>query len=202
MRVGILGGTFDPIHNGHLEAARAGLECGELDEVLLVPAGRPPHKQDIIATAADRLEMCRLAASDLDRVGVWDWEVRRQATSFTVETLLAFRSWRPADEPLLVLGWDAAREIRTWHQPEAVLQLAGLVIVGRPGLPAPTPVTLLQAGLDPGRVRLCPISTPNVAATRIRRLAAGGASLAGLVPASVAAYVRERGLYRSPGQPA
>lgn len=196
MRVGILGGTFDPIHNGHLEAARAGLECGELDEVLLVPAGRPPHKRDIIAPARDRLEMCRLAAGSLERVGVWDWEVNRDEPSYTAETLRAFRAWRPADVPALVLGWDAAREIRTWYQPAVVLELATLVVVARPGLAAPTRAALVRAGLDPARVSLCPISTPNVTATRIRRLAAAGRSLAGLVPPAVADYVRQRALYR------
>ncbi len=194
-RVGLMGGTFDPIHQGHLEAAAAALDCADLDEVLLVPAGKPPHKRSTRASAADRLEMCRLAASGRAGLGVWDWEARRSGPSYTVDTLRAFRAERPADEPFLVLGWDAARDLRSWRQPEAVLQLAGLVVVARPGLDSPTPVALRAAGIDPDRVILCLVGTPDVAATRIRRRAARQESLDGLVPASVEDYIRQRGLY-------
>jgi nicotinate-nucleotide adenylyltransferase len=190
-----MGGTFDPIHLGHLEAAEASRECAGLDEVLLVPAGRPPHKRDTRASAEDRLAMVRLAVDARPGLGVWDWEVHRQGPSYTVETLENFRRDRPADEPYLVLGWDAAREIRSWHEPDQVLGLARLVVVGRPGLDSPTPEAMRMAGIEPRRVTLCLIGTPDIAATWIRRQAAAGRSLAGLVPKTVEAYIRERGLY-------
>jgi nicotinate-nucleotide adenylyltransferase len=193
--VGLLGGTFDPIHLGHLEAAAAALECARLDEVLLVPAGRPPHKRGTIASAGDRLEMCRLAAAGRPGIGVWDWEALRPGPSYTVETLRAFRSERPADNPFLVLGWDAAHDIGTWREYQKVLDLARLVVVGRPGLAPPDAGALRSAGIDPARVTLCLVGTPDVAATRIRRLAARGQSLAGLVPAPVESYIRSCGLY-------
>jgi nicotinate-nucleotide adenylyltransferase len=194
-RVGLMGGTFDPIHQGHLEAATAALECAALDEILLVPAGKPPHKRGTRASAGDRLEMSRLAAAGRAGFGVWDWEARRSGPSYTVDTLRAFRAERPADEPFLVLGWDAARDLRSWRQPEAVLQLAGLVVVARPGLDSPTPEALRAAGIDPDRVILCLVATPDVAATSIRRRASRHESLDGLVPAAVEDYIQQRGLY-------
>jgi nicotinate-nucleotide adenylyltransferase len=194
-RIGILGGTFDPIHLGHLAAAATAIECGALDRLLLVPAGRPPHKGDALASVEDRLAMCRLAAADLPGAEVWDWEARRTGPSYTVETLRAFHSERPQDEPVLVLGWDAARDLRKWHQPEEVLAFARLLIVNRPGLTAPTEADLRSAGVDPGRATICLAATPDVAATRIRSLAERGESLAGLVPAAVETYIRAQGLY-------
>jgi nicotinate-nucleotide adenylyltransferase len=194
-RIGLMGGTFDPIHEGHLEAATAALDCAQLELVLLVPAGRPPHKRGTRASAADRLEMSRLAAAGRPGLGVWDWEALRSDPSYTVDTLRTFRAERPADEPFLILGWDAARDLRSWREPEAVLRLAELVVVARPGLDSPTPDALRAAGIDPDRVILCLVGTPDVAATSIRRRAARHESLDGLVPARVEDYIRERGLY-------
>jgi nicotinate-nucleotide adenylyltransferase len=197
MKVGILGGTFDPIHLGHLAAAETALECAGLDSLLLVPAGRPPHKGEALASVEDRLAMCRLAAAELPGASVWDWEARRSGPSYTVDTLVAFRAERPEDEPYLVLGWDAARDLPKWHRPQEVLSLARLVVVGRPGLNAPGDDDLREAGLDPRRVILCLGETPDVAATRIRTLAEEGESLAGLVPPGVETYIRANGLYGS-----
>jgi len=198
MRVGLLGGTFDPIHLGHLEAAAAALDCGDLDQILLVPAGRPPHKRGVHASAGDRLEMCRLAANGHDRVEVWDWEALRPGPSYTVDTLREFRRSRPSDDPFLVLGWDAARELRHWREPERVVALAGLVVVTRPRLRTPGEAELAAAGADPARTTLCSVRTADVAATRIRRLAAAGRSLDGLVDPAVERFIRDRHLYRAP----
>lgn len=197
MKVGLLGGTFDPIHLGHLEAAAASLECAGLDEVLLVPAGRPPHKVGAIASATDRLEMCRLAVAGRRGLSVWDWEVRHEGPSYTVETLRAFRRERPDDEPFLILGWDAARDIRSWHEPDLVLELARLIVVGRPGLESPTPEALREVGIEPRRVTLCLIGTTDIAATHVRRLAGRRGDLGGLVPEQVALFISERDLYRA-----
>ena len=194
-RVGLLGGTFDPIHLGHLQAAEAARDCAALDEVLLVPAGKPPHKRDTRASAAERLEMSRLAAAGRPWLQVWDWEARRPGRSYTVDTLRAFRQLRPADEPFLILGWDAARDLRTWRNPEEVLRLARLVVVGRPGLDSPTPDALTRAGIDPLQAIVCEALTPDVAATTVRRRAATGEPLEDLVPSVVEHYIRERGLY-------
>lgn len=200
MRIGLLGGTFDPIHLGHLAAAATAAECAGLDEVLLVPAGRPPHRGEAIASVEDRLAMCRLAVAELPGLSVWDWEARRSGPSYTVDTLEAFHDQRPADQPVLILGWDAARDLPRWRRPEDVLALADLVIVGRPGMSRPGQDDLRAACIDPRRATLCLAPTPDVAATRIRSLVAAGKSLAGLVPAAVETYIRANRLYDAAGQ--
>jgi len=161
----------------------------------LVPAGTPPHKAQPLASGDDRLAMCRLAVAGHPRLRVGDWEVRRPGPSYTVETLRQFHADRPGDEPFLILGWDAAREMKGWREPEQVLQLARLVVVARPGLANPDRPALMEAGLDPARVILCLMGTPDVAATEIRRLSAHSRAIDSLVPAEVESYIRERGLY-------
>jgi nicotinate-nucleotide adenylyltransferase len=197
MRVGVLGGTFDPIHLGHLALAEAAIECARLDLVLIVPAAVPPHRSPALAPAVDRVEMCRLAAASDPRLEVSEVEVGREGPSYTLDTLAELHRRRPGDRLFLILGWDAAREIPSWHKPEQVLGQAELVVVNRPGLQPPDADALRAAELEPERVTLCPQETPPVRATEIRRLAAEGASLAGKVPAAVADYIRKRGLYRS-----
>lgn len=195
-RIGVVGGTFDPIHLGHLAVAAAALTCGNLDQVYLVPSARPPHRRPAQAGAGDRLAMARLAAAGLDRIAVSGAELERPGPSFTVDTLSELRAQHPGAELFLVLGWDAAREIGSWHQPGRVLELARVLILNRPGLAAPSEADLRAAGLDPARVLLCAEEMPDIKATRVRAVIADGGSLAGLVPPAVAAYIAKRGLYR------
>jgi nicotinate-nucleotide adenylyltransferase len=197
MRLGILGGTFDPIHDGHLAAADAAIQCARLDKVLLIPAGIPPHRGPADASAEQRLAMCELAANADPRLEVIDAEVRRRSgPSYTVDTLRELEHERSGDDLYLILGWDAARELWSWREPKAVLDLARVVVIARPGLPSPGPDDLRRAGLDPARVVLCQEPTPNIAATRIRERLAEGAALDGLVPVAVARYIQEHRLYR------
>lgn len=197
MRIGIVGGTFDPIHNGHLAVAEAARACADLDRVVLVPAAVPPHRGPALATAEDRLAMARLAAAASEDVEVSDIELRRGGRSYTVDTLRALSAANPHAELHLVLGWDAARELPTWRLPEEVMALARLVVVGRPGSGLPGPDELRAAGIDPGRVILCAEPTPDVSATAIRDRVARGEPISGLVPPGVERYVAEHGLYRA-----
>jgi nicotinate-nucleotide adenylyltransferase len=198
VRIGIVGGTFDPVHIGHVAMAEAAADCAGLDRVVLVPVGVPPHRRPAVAPAEDRLRMCELAIAGHPRLEVSDLEVRRAGPSYTADTLRQLAEIWPHDELYLVLGWDAAREIRTWHRPDRVLALARLVVVSRPGYPTPRPQDLVRAGIDPGRALLCDVRTPDVESTDIRRLAARGDRLAGLVPPAVEAYLRDHGLYAPP----
>jgi len=195
-RIGLLGGTFDPIHLGHLAVAEAALECGQLDRVLLVPSARPPHRRPAEASAEDRFAMARLAAAGRDRIEVSDAELRRPGLSYTVDTLRELRAAYPDAELFLVLGWDAARDIRLWRQPEQVLELARLIVVNRPGLVPPTEPELRAAGLEPGQVLLCDQRTPDVKATRVRAVLASAGELDGLLAPAVAQYIEQRRLYR------
>jgi nicotinate-nucleotide adenylyltransferase len=194
-RLGVLGGTFDPFHVGHLAAASVAIDCALLDRVIFVPASQPPHRPAAVASAQDRVEMCRLATSDDTRFAVSDLEVKRAGPSYTSETLMALRRQEPDAELFLILGWDAASLFHTWHRPEQVRENASIVIVGRPGSAAPQPADLKSAGLDGEGVLLCLGHTPAVSASEIRRSVAVGESIAGMVPEAVERYIKNHHLY-------
>jgi nicotinate-nucleotide adenylyltransferase len=191
----MLGGTFDPIHLGHLAAARAAIECAELDRVLLIPVGRPPHRRAAVADATQRLEMCRLAI-DEDRVlEVSDVEVRRGGISYTADTLRELKRKYPDDDLFLVLGWDAARLFATWHEPDEVRRLAAIVVVARPGSNSPDAGALKQAGLEDGSVILCAWPTPDISGSALRRAIAKGEPVGDRLPAAVEQYIAKNHLY-------
>ena len=195
MRVGILGGTFDPIHMGHVAVAKAAMECARLDRVLFVPSAVPPHRVAAEASAEDRLAMSRLAVDSDSPFEVSDVEVKRGGKSYTVDTLQELHRSLPDDELFLILGWDAARLFRTWHQPEGVSALASFVIVGRPGMAPPTQADLKLAGLDPGRVVMCLLPTPDISGSELRRAIAAGKSVAGKLPPAVERYIAANHVY-------
>jgi nicotinate-nucleotide adenylyltransferase len=195
MRIGVLGGTFDPFHNGHVAAAHAAMTCAELDRVIFVPAARPPHRPPAVAPANRRLEMSRLGTAGDQRFDVSDIELNREGPSYTVDTLSELRRLYPGDELFLVLGWDAARLFPTWRRPEGVRELASIVVVGRPGSETPREADLKAAGLEGEGVLLCLQPTPDISASGIRRAVAAGESIAGMVPLPVEQYLAANGLY-------
>jgi nicotinate-nucleotide adenylyltransferase len=191
----VLGGTFDPFHNGHLAAAEAAMRCATLDRVIFVPAAQPPHRPPAFAAAQQRLEMCRLATADEARFAVSDVELKRGGPSYTVDTLVELRRTHPRDELFLILGWDAARLFSTWRRPDEVRALASIVVVGRPGSGAPGEADLKASGLGGNGVVLCLEPTPDVSASEIRRAVATGESIGGRVPAAVEQYIAAHRLY-------
>jgi nicotinate-nucleotide adenylyltransferase len=193
----VLGGTFDPMHNGHVAAAEAAVDCANLDEVVFVPTGTPPHRPPPEASPAQRLEMCRLATNDDPRFAVSDIEVTREGPSYTLDTLWALRGANPHAELFFVLGWDAASQLRSWYRPDEVLAIAPIVVVSRPGRNAPAEADIRSAGLDPARIVLCPRLTPSVSGSEIRRAIAAGKSVAGMVPPAVERYIATHHLYRA-----
>jgi nicotinate-nucleotide adenylyltransferase len=196
MRLGLLGGTFDPIHAGHLAAARAAMDCAGLDRVLFVPASQPPHRGPAAAGAQQRLEMCTLAIAGEPRFTVSDLELNRAGPSYMVDTLAEIGRLHPDDEVFLILGWDAARLFPTWHRPDAVRSLASIVVVGRPGSDAPSEADLEPVGLGGDGVSICLEPTPDISASEIRSAVAAGESIAGKVPAAVEQYIGAHRLYR------
>jgi nicotinate-nucleotide adenylyltransferase len=196
LRLGILGGTFDPIHSGHLAAATAAIDCARLDRVLFVPSAQPPHRGVAAASAEDRLAMTRLAVEGESRFEVSDVEVARGGVSYTSDTLSELHRAHPDDELFFILGWDAARLFGNWHEPGRVNELASIVIVARPGLKTPAPADLAAAGLDPARVINCVAHTPDVSASELRQALATGESLAGKLPPAVERYIATHRLYR------
>jgi nicotinate-nucleotide adenylyltransferase len=197
--LGVLGGTFDPIHVAHLALAQEAAESLGLERVLFVPAGTPPHKPGVqITPAADRLAMVELAIAGNDRFEVSRLEIDREGPSYTVDTLEALVATRRT-EPMLILSADAFLGLRAWREPRRVLQLARLAVAPRDGYPEAGPEFLAThfpglaeraVFLDGPRIRL--------SASVLRERAAAGRSLRYLVPDAVAAYIGDHGLYRTP----
>jgi nicotinate-nucleotide adenylyltransferase len=194
-RTGVLGGTFDPIHFGHLAAAEAAISCARLEQVILIPSAQPPHRPQAVAPAPQRLEMCRLATEGNKRFAVSDVELKREGPSYTADTLAELRGLYPGDELFLILGWDAARLFPTWRRPDEVRELASIVVVGRPGSDAPRETDLKSVGLGGEGVVLCLEPTPDLSASEIRRAVAAGESIAGKVPEPVERYIVAHRLY-------
>jgi len=194
-RIGVLGGTFDPVHVGHLAAAGAAIECARLDRVIFMASGQPPHRPAAAAAPEHRLEMTRLATFGDPRLAVSDLELRRPGVSFTSDTLRELHALYPQAELFLILGWDAARLFSTWHQPEKVRELATIVVVARPGSASPQPADLEAAGLSGDGVILCLGRTPDVSASGIREDIKNGRSVEGKVPPAVERYVATHHLY-------
>jgi nicotinate-nucleotide adenylyltransferase len=195
VRIGILGGTFDPIHVGHLAAARVAMECAHLDRVLFVPSATPPHRDPAEADASERLEMARLATEHDPRFEVSDVEVRRGGRSFTSDTVRELNRMHPGDQLFLILGWDAARLFATWHEPDRIRAEASIVLIGRPGMEAPTAEDIEAAGLDRARTVLCLGRTPDISASALRASLATGEPVGDCLPPAVERYIAEHGLY-------
>lgn len=205
MRIGVFGGSFDPVHVGHLLAAECCREQAGLDRVLFVPAATPPHKRDrALAAAEDRLEMLRLATGGHDAFEVDPLELDRGGVSWTVDTLAALAASRPGAELRLVLGPDALADLPSWREPERIVSLAEPLAVERESLDDVAALAAdrrLAAILGPdrlerlvaGRVRMPAVG---IRASAIRERIAAGRSIRFLVPRAVEAYVTTHGLYR------
>jgi nicotinate-nucleotide adenylyltransferase len=199
MRIGILGGTFNPPHLGHLVLAQEAYRELALDQVLLIPAGIPPHKPvDAEPGPAHRLALCRLAVAGDDRFAVSDLELRRDGPSFTVDTLRELNTLTPTDELFLILGADIAAGLPQWHEPEQVLELATVAITKRRG----TPRGSVQRSLDQlkggDRARFLAMPRIGISSTMVRRRARAGQPIRYFVPDGVVGYIAEHGLYDAP----
>ena len=207
--VGILGGTFDPVHYGHLRPALEVLEDLELAEVRFIPCCQPPHRQPPVATPAQRLAMLELALDGQAGFVADDQELRRAGPSYTVDTLTTLRAEVGTTPLCLLLGTDAFAYLPTWHRWQVLLTLAHLVVVDRPGASPTWPDALSQLVQchrweHPQRLRehpaggilFQPVTPLAISATRVRERLGQGKSPRYLVPDKVGAYIRDRGLYR------
>jgi nicotinate-nucleotide adenylyltransferase len=186
VRIGVLGGSYDPVHHGHLIAARTLWERLDLDRVLLIPAGQQPFKTEGHgARGTDRAIMTELAVAGEEGLEVDRIEVEREGRSYTVDTLGAFRERWPAAELTLLIGADAAAEFPAWRSAERVRELAQVVVFSRGGAAVP------DLGLPVVEIPAVEISSTDIRA-RVRE----GRSIRYLVPEAVAAYVREHRLYQ------
>ena len=184
MRIGILGGSFDPIHHGHLILARAAREELGLDRVVFIPAHLSPHKTDSKpATSEDRLAMVRLAIDGEDGFAASDIELQRPAPSYTVDTLRELRAAHPEDELLLLIGADNVAKFDTWREPQEIRRLAQIAVLDRGAHRTPHDWPVVRRLVD-------------ISSTDIRARVAEGRSIRYLTPGPVCDYIATHGLYR------
>ena len=213
--IGLFGGTFDPVHLGHLRAAAEVRRLARLDRVLFIPSYLPPHKAaGASAAPADRLRMVELACKRRAGFEVSSIEVEAREKSYSILTLRKVRALYPGARLYFILGVDAFLEIGTWHQYEKVLEECRFIVTGRPGFDLERARDVLGGRLrrkigplaDAGnlggtvpprfRIVLTAIRALDISSTAVREMARQGRSLEGLVPRAVAAYIREHQLYR------
>lgn len=206
MRIGIFGGTFDPVHLGHLLLAESAREQCGLDEVWFVPAAVPPHKRNCKRTEAiHRVEMLKLAVGGQEAFRVCELEIERGGVSFTVDTLVRVLQMRPEATLHLLIGADTLADLPNWREPGRVCELALPTAVCRPGSPAPNYAAL--AGLTtPARlaaIAAVRVEMPliGISGTELRRRVAAGRSIRYQTPRAVEAYIATHGLYRSSESP-
>ncbi len=183
-RIGVFGGTFDPVHVGHLAIANAALEEVPLDRLLFVPARRSPLKErEPQASATDRLAMLEAAVRDEPRFAVSRLELEREGPSYTVDTLAALRG---EGELYLIAGSDAIADFPLWREHERIRSLATILVAARPGVP----------GIPPGGGRRLDAPLLDISSRELRARAARGRSLRYLVPEAALRYIEEHSLYR------
>jgi nicotinate-nucleotide adenylyltransferase len=197
-RLGVLGGTFDPIHHGHLVAAQEAHYQLALDLVLFVPAGNPPHKPvRPISAAEHRLRMVELAIAGKDEFDLSQVDVDRPGPCYTVDTLALLREeWGPDPSFFFIEGSDSLAEITTWYQPHRLIQLSELAVVQRPG--AELDLDRLEEALPGLSERLHWVQMPQleISSSDLRARVRKGRPISHLLPERVEAYIREQGLYR------
>ena len=211
-RMGVLGGTFDPIHFGHLDAADAARRALSLDAIRVIPSGHPPHREGPIAGAYHRFALVALAIEGRPGYTVSDTELTRSGQSYTVDTLRSLHAdgWAPS-QLFFILGADAFADIATWHRFPDVLDAAHFVVIARPGTTvedaiARTPALRPRAqraaagqALDSPRILLVEAHTRAISSTMIRARLAEGAPIDDLVPAAVARHIVANQLYGAVG---
>lgn len=205
--IGILGGTFDPIHHGHLRCALEMYQILGLQEVRFLPCNKPVHKNDTLSNAVHRLNMLRLAIANVDGLSIDDREIIRETPSYMIETLQSLRREFPETGLCLILGTDAFMQLHTWQSYEKILDLAHIVVALRPGhelLPTPETKKLLTHQVvdfedlhqqNHGNVYLQIITQLEIASTDIRSQIKAGYNPSYLIPVNVWEYIQENRLY-------
>ncbi|MFH1301428.1 MAG: nicotinate-nucleotide adenylyltransferase [Planctomycetota bacterium] len=198
MRIGIFGGTFDPVHNAHLLLAEQCREQCELDEVWFIPAGSPPHKGSIgISAGKERREMLDFAIAGHPAFVIKDLELHREGPSYTVETLRQLKTTHPDDEFFLIVGADSVRDLHTWREPEAILEMATLIGVNRPNISLPDLSELTQKFGENILSKILWVTMPgiDISSTDIRKRIREKKSVRFMTPRAVEVYIHNNRLY-------
>jgi nicotinate-nucleotide adenylyltransferase len=202
MRIGIFGGTFDPVHNGHLLLAESCREECQLDRVWFLPASVPPHKQSVdISPSSQRVDMLQLAISGNVLFEICDYETTRGGVNYTVDTLAYLREQQPKSDLFLLMGGDSLADLPNWRDPQRICELAMPVVVRRPGM-GELDLSAIQAIASTTRlaeIRRHVVDMPRIdlSAREIRARVAAGKSIQYRVPRAVEKYIETHGMYRS-----
>ena len=197
--IGLMGGSFDPIHLGHIEIAKQAKDALKLDQVWFIPSGRPPHKAQLGASAAQRLEMTRLAVEELSWARECDIEVFREGTIYTVDTLGMLTERYPQARFYYIIGADTLVDLPNWRNTQKVCTMCEFICLKRPGIDEETVQRAKQRMItDYGKqVFLIDVSGPDISSTMIRKCISEGSSTQHLLPPSVRDYIDRENLYRS-----
>ena len=191
-RLGLFGGSFDPVHNAHVALARSAIETLALEQVLWIPVGAQPQKATAISAAAHRSAMVLLAIADEPRFVLERCELERSGPSYTIDTVRQLQAARPDAALTLIIGADQYAGMHTWGHWRELLDHVTLAVARRPGVPLP----IAEVQQHPHRV--VPLPMLDISSTDIRARVANGEPIADLVPPRVARYIDQQGLYRSP----
>lgn len=187
-RFGILGGTFDPPHNGHIAIAETAIRKLKLDKVIFIPAKTPPHKsREKISSQQDRLAMINLAVGGRKKIEISEIEFNRPGPSYTVDTLAELQKKYPGYEFYFLIGADNIPELESWHQPEKILEMVKVAAACRPGFSTDDKYSDIIESFD-----MTPV---NISSTMIREKVRSGQSISGLLPVDVEEYILKRNLY-------
>lgn len=199
MDIGIYGGTFDPVHRGHVRLLQCAAEACGLDRTIILPDRIPPHKQSKdLVSGEDRLEMCRRAFADTPRTEISDWEIRQEGLSYSVLTLEHFHGLYPEDRLWFIMGSDMLTSFSKWYRYEEILCLAGLVCMSRYddcGDSEELEAAAEELRAKGGEVRLVRAQAIEVSSSRLRQMLARGEDCTGLLDEGVMDYIKQKGLY-------
>jgi nicotinate-nucleotide adenylyltransferase len=191
----VFGGTFDPVHNGHLAIAIQARAHTGAEAVWFVPAALAPLRDPPVATPQDRFDLLVAAVADEPGLAVLDIAIRRGGVSYTADTMDALHRERPDSDLSVLVGADAARTIAAWHRAEDLLSRERFVVVNRTGPPPLSDAELHGLGFPPHRTEMLSVDSPDISASEVRRRCGRGEPLDGLLPPAVAALVAARGMY-------
>lgn len=199
-QIGLMGGSFNPIHCGHLNMARAALESGAVEQVLFLPSGNPPHKRAGLEDKHHRLAMAELAIVGENGMAICTEEIERSGVIYTVDTLNILREKMPDCRFHYLIGADTLGVLHTWRRAEEVIRLCAFLVVMRPGEDAAQMQALHKSWRARGAdIAFLPAQMMDISSTEIRARLERGQALEGLVPAPVEAYIRAHGLYQTDG---
>ena len=182
MKIGLFGGAFDPVHNGHVAVMSAALNAG-IDRLILIPTGNPPHKNKSSVTDEDRLKMLSLAAANKKNVTISSYELEKEGVSYSADTAEHFSRLFPKDELFFIIGDDSYRDFGLWHEPERIMKVCTLLVFPRAGEEVLPPAVKM------------PMKKVEISSSEIRKKIKCGMDISGAVPEGVLNYIYEKKLY-------